>query len=246
LEPQLSTRWCRTSRVSLRSAKRPSTQFANTTKYKISTDKVLRTRMPFKGRSATALLTSSQARVLVIQASIAAYLTRFTIIFFPMIHSTRENKEMTTNELRTRTAFHMSSTKNSFFGSQIVGFASKPSHLNYWLLHPFFYKEATCKGSTIKRLPYPAKAVPSKDYFTHLTLTIARKGCWVISPDYCMSQPQHFCAVGDIVNQRYDVLCDWLWDACHMAGVPWGSRCKGFCSKEGLHYRLEQSARKLS
>jgi hypothetical protein len=49
--------------------------------------------------------------------------------------------------------------------------------LKYWLLSPFFYKEATCKGSTLKGLTYPVKAVPSKDYFTHLTLTNARKGC---------------------------------------------------------------------
>ncbi len=80
----------------------------------------------------------------------------------------------------------------------------------------------------------------------HLNLTIARKGCWVISPDYRASHPWHFCAVGDIVAQRYDVLCDWLWDACHMAGVRWRSHCKGFCSKEGLHYCFEQSTRKLS
>jgi hypothetical protein len=32
------------------------------------------------------------------------------------------------------------------------------------------YKEATCKSSTVKGLLYKAKAVPSKDYFTHLTL----------------------------------------------------------------------------
>ncbi len=80
----------------------------------------------------------------------------------------------------------------------------------------------------------------------HLNLTIARKGCWVISPDYRVSHPQCFCAVGDVVAQRYDVLRDWLWDACHMAGVRWRSRCKGFCSKEGPHYRFERSARKLS
>ncbi len=139
---------------------------------------------------------------------------------------------MTSNKLRMRTNFHVSSTKN-FFGSRVAGFASDPSCLKYWLLHPFFYKEATCKGSTIKGLPYPAKAVPSKDYFTHLTLTNARKGCWAISPDYCTSHPQRFCAVGDVVAKRYDVLCDWLWDACHMAGVRWGSCCKGFCSEEG-------------
>ncbi len=158
----------------------------------------------------------------------------------------QENEEMTSDELCARTTFHVSSTKNSFFGPRVVGFASNPSHLKYWLLCPFFYKEATCKGSIVKGLPYPAKTVPSKDYFTHLTLTNARKGCWAISPNYRASHPWCFCAVGDIVAQRYDVLCDWLWDACHMAGVRWGSRCEGFCSKEGPHYRLEQSARKLS
>jgi hypothetical protein len=63
-----------------------------------------------------------------------------------------------------------------FFCSQVVGFASDPSCLKYWLLHPFFYEEAICKGSTGKGLPYAAKAVPAKDYFTHLTLIIARKG----------------------------------------------------------------------
>ncbi len=80
----------------------------------------------------------------------------------------------------------------------------------------------------------------------HLTLTIVRKGCWVISPNYQASHPRCFCAVGDVVVQRYDILCDWLWDACHMAGVRWRSRCKGFLSKEGPHYPFEQSARKLS
>ncbi len=70
-----------------------------------------------------------------------------------------------------------------------------------------------------------------------------RKGRWVISPNYCMSHPRRFCVVGDVVAQRYDLLWDWLWDACHMAGVRWGSCCEGFCSKDGLHYCLEQSVR---
>ncbi len=190
--------------------------------------------------------TSSQARVLVVQTSVRAYLTRFAVEFFPLIRSTRENKEMTTDKLRMRTTFHVSSTKNSFFGSWVAGFASNPSRLKYWLLRPFFYEEATCKGSTVKGLPYPAKAVPSKDYFTHLTLTNARKWCWAISPNYHASHPRRFCAVGVVVAQRYDIHCDWLWDACHMAGVHWGSRCEGFCSKEGPHHCLEQSMRKLS
>jgi hypothetical protein len=145
----------------------------------------------------------------------------------------QENKEITTDELHTRTTSHVSSTKNSFFFcSRVAGFASDPSCLKYWLLHPFFNKEAICEGSTRKGLPYATKAVSAKDYFTHLTLIIARKGCWVISPDYRASHPRHFCAVGDVVTQRYDVLCDWLWDACHMAGVHWGSRCKAFVARK--------------
>ncbi len=126
------------------------------------------------------------------------------------------------------------------------GFLKRPVLLKYWLLRPFFYEEATCKSSTVKGLLYAAKAVPSKDYFTHLTLKNARKGRWVISPDYRTSHPRCFCAVGDVVAQRYDILRDWLWVACHMVGVRWGSRCKGFRSKEGPHYCLERSARKLS
>jgi hypothetical protein len=49
--------------------------------------------------------------------------------------------------------------------------------------------------------------------------------------------------LGTTANRRYDVPRDWLWDACHMAGVCWGSRCEGFRSDKGPHYRIEQSAR---
>ncbi len=42
---------------------------------------------------------------------------------------------------------------------------------------------------------------------------------------------------------RYDVPWDWLWDACQMARVHWGTCCEGLCSKVGPHYQLEQSAR---
>ncbi len=44
-------------------------------------------------------------------------------------------------------------------------------------------------------------------------------------------------------NQRYDIPWDWLWEACPLARVRWGTCCNGFCSKEGLHYHIEQSAR---
>ncbi len=48
---------------------------------------------------------------------------------------------------------------------------------------------------------------------------------------------------GTTADRRYDIPRDWLWDACQMARVHWGTRCKGFCSKEGPHYQMEQSAR---
>ncbi len=89
-----------------------------------------------------------------------------------------------------------------------------------------------CKGSTGNGLLYAAKEVPYKDYFPHLTLTIARKGHWVIGSNYCASHPRRFCAVGDVVAQRYDVLCDWLWDACHMAGYVEDPTAKNFVAKK--------------
>ncbi len=54
------------------------------------------------------------------------------------------------------------------------------------------------------------------------------------------------CASRQLVTSadwRYDVPWDWLQDACQMARIRWGTRCKGFCSKEGPHYQIELSAR---
>ncbi len=157
----------------------------------------------------------------------------------------QENKKILPTSYIRGQLFNISSTK-SFFWFTSSGFVKRPILLKCWLLHRFFYKEATCESSTVKGLLYAAKAVPSKDYFTHLTLKNTRNGRWVVIPNYRATHPRRFCAVEDVVTQRYDVLWDWLWDACHMAGVRWGSCCKGFCSKEGPHYCLERSARKLS
>ncbi len=177
--------------------------------------------------------TSSQARVLVVQASVVAYLQDPPSSFFSYD---------LLNARKWRNHYWWATYKDNFsrvlnqefpfFWFTSSGFASDPSCLKYWLLRPFFYEEAICKGSTGKGLPYAAKAVPAKDYFTLLTLIIAWKGRRVISPDYRESHPWRFCAVGDVVAQRYDVLYDWLWDACHMAGVRWGSRCKAFVARK--------------
>ncbi len=215
-----------------------------------SMKKVPRTRFHEQGatiQERPSRVGAGQARVLVVQASIAAYLTRFAIeIFFLQFAQHKKTRKILPKSYVRGQPFNVSSTKNSFFWFTSCGFLKRPILLKYWLLRPFFYEEATCKSSTINGLLYAAKAVPSKDYFTHLTLKNARKGRWVISPNYRASHPRRFCAVGDIVTQRYDVPWNCLWDACHMARVCWGSRCKRFRSKEGLHYCLEQSARKLS
>ncbi len=44
-------------------------------------------------------------------------------------------------------------------------------------------------------------------------------------------------------NQRSDVPREWLWDACLLARICQGTRCKGICNKEGLHYCIKQSGR---
>ncbi len=69
--------------------------------------------------------------------------------------------------------------------------------------------------------------------------------------DIEQSAPTHAChthcvpmQLGTTANQRPDVHRDWLWEACQMARIRWGTRCKEFCSEEGPHYRMEQSARK--
>jgi hypothetical protein len=201
--------------------------------------------MPIKRRSRYSP-TSSQARVLVVQASVVVYLQDLPSRFFSYnLHNARK-QENYYRQAMYKDNFSTCPQPRILFWFMSSGFLKRPVSLKYCLLRPFFYKEATCKSSTIKGPLYPAKAVPSKDYFTHLTLKNARKGHWVISPNYRASHPQRFCAVGDVFAQRNDIPWDWLWDACHMAGVRWGSRCKGFCSEEGPHYCLEQSARKLS
>ncbi len=121
------------------------------------------------------------------------------------------------------------------------GFCKRPVSLKYWLLCPFFFKETTCKSSTVKGLLYTAKAVSSKDYFMHLTLKNVKKGRWVISPNYCASHPWHYCAVEDVVAQRYDVLWDWLWDACHMAGYVEDPAAKDFVARKARTITLSKA-----
>ncbi len=120
-------------------------------------------------------------------------------IFLTTICSTGENKKNYYQQATYEDNFSTFPQQRILFWFTSSGFLKRPVSLKYWLLRPFFYKEATCKSSTVKGLLYAAKAVPSKDYFTHLTLKNARRECWVISPNYCASHPWRFCAVGDVL-----------------------------------------------
>ncbi len=49
--------------------------------------------------------------------------------------------------------------------------------------------------------------------------------------------------LGTTADQRCAIPWDWLQGACQMTRVCWGTHCKGFCCKGGMHYWIEQSAR---
>jgi hypothetical protein len=150
--------------ASLRSAKWSRTQFANFPKYKYKVPEVqvfygqVRTRTPFKHRKCYSP-TSRQARVLVVQTSIAACL-QDSEIFFPMICSTQESKGFILSSYVRGQLFTCPQPRIPFFGSRVAVFTSNPSRLTYGLLCDFFYEEAMCKGSTRNGLFYPAKEVP--------------------------------------------------------------------------------------
>ncbi len=172
--------------------------------------------------------TSSQARVLVIQASIAAYLTRFAVKFFSYnllnARKQRNDYQQATYEDNfshvLNQEFFFWFTSSGFCKQPILFEVLAPTSLFLWGSHmQREYRNRTTlrsKSSTIKGLLY----APDPDK--------RKKGMLSDQPWLSRVTSMALCAVGDIVAQRYDVLCDWLWDACHMAGVRWGSRCKGF------------------
>ncbi len=125
------------------------TRFHNkcSTKYRISTYKT-----PFQASECYSP-TSSQARVLVIQASVPAYLQDLPSGFFS--YDSLNTRKWRNHYWRATYEDNFATVLNQeflFFCSQVAGFASNPSCLNIGSCVPF---------ST--RKPY-AKGVPEKDY----------------------------------------------------------------------------------
>jgi hypothetical protein len=104
-------------------------------------------------------------------------LTRFAVEFFSYDSRNARKQENYYRRATYEDNFSTCPQPRILFWFTSSSFLKRPVSLKYWLLRPFFYEEATCKSITIKGLLYAAKAVPSKDYFMHLTLNNARKGC---------------------------------------------------------------------
>ncbi len=117
------------------------------------------TRMPFKRRKCYS--TSRKARVLVIQASVAAFLqdSLSKTFFYESLNARNQEKLIPTSYL-WGIIFYVPQPRIPFFGSRVAVFTSDPSRLKYWLLRFFFYEEAMCEGNTGNGLLYAAKAVP--------------------------------------------------------------------------------------
>ncbi len=120
--------------------------------------------------------TSIQVRVLVVQASVLAYLQDSPSRSFSYDLRNGRKQEHNYQQATNEDNFSTCPPPRILFWFTSSGFLKRPVLLKYWLLCPFFYEESMCKSSTLKGLLYAAKAVPSKDYFTHLTLKNARKG----------------------------------------------------------------------
>ncbi len=151
----------------------------------------------------------------------------------PTLQHPLEKQVMSSRELCSTRDFLQTHLQEPefIFGSRVTGFSRDPSCWSIGSYIPFLQgsnmQQQYHRRTTLHTWPWKMQERDAE----WSTLTIARLIHGASVP------------LGTIVTQRYDVLRDWLWDACHMAGVRWGSRCKGFCSKEGLLYGSEQRAR---
>jgi hypothetical protein len=125
-----------------------------------STNKVLRTRIMNKVlrfKNALQALecyspTSIQARVLVVQASVVAYLQDSPSRYFSYDSRNARKRENNYRRATYEANFSTCPPPRILFWFTSSDFLKRPVLLKYWLLRPFFYKEATCKSSTIKGL----------------------------------------------------------------------------------------------
>ncbi len=156
------------------------------------------------------------------------------------------------------TSYRCTYKSQVFFGSQVTHFWRDPSHhikTPTWNFYKEVYEPKWYQiGLLIALLENPMKST-FKCLFKHTPLwhVIMSKmhqepwrSRWPQERDAERSTPTHVChthctsrQLSTTAYQRCDVPWDWLRDTCQMARVHWGTRCKGFCSKGGLHYQIE-------
>ncbi len=153
-------------------------------------------------------------------------------------------------------------SQNIFFGSRVTRFIRDPScHIETttWIFYEEIYKRRWYQHGLLIALPEESR----EEYLKHLC---KQTPLWLVVMSRSLRNPEEqddrkkrdveqsaptnahhtHCIsmqLGTTANQRYDVHRDWLREACQMARVRWGSRCKEFCSEEDPHYQMEQSAR---
>ncbi len=145
-----------------------------------------------------------------------------------------------------------------FFGSRVTRFARDPScHIKTptWNFYKEIYKQRWTQNGLLIALPEESCEEYLKRLWKQTPLWLVVMSRSLRNPkeqddrkirDVEQSAPTQAChthcvpmQMGATANWRYDVHCDWLQEACHMARVRWGTHCKGFCSKEGPHYQME-------
>jgi hypothetical protein len=191
--------------------------------------------------------TSSQARVLVVQASIAAYLQDFPSRFFS--YDSLNTRKWRNHYWRATYKDNFSPVLNQeflFFGSRVAGFASNLSCLKYWLLRHLFLRGSHVQRQYRKRTTLCSESSTSKGLLYAPDPDNCKKGTLSDQPRLSrVSSTALLCCWG---GSRSKIWCPyWLTLRCMSYGrgtlriLLWS-----ICSKEGPHYCHERSARKLS
>ncbi len=147
-------------------------------------------------------------------------------------------------------------------GSQVMSFVrdlSRHIKTSTWNFYKEIYEQRWCQNGLLIALPEESHKEYLKRLCKQTPLWLVVMSRSLRNPeeqddhkkmDVEQSAPTHVhhthcipMQLGTTANWRYDVHRDWLQEACKMARVRWGTRYKEFRSKEGPHYRMEQSAR---
>ncbi len=126
------------------------------------------------------------------------------------------------------TSFRCTYKNQIFFGLQVMAFSRDPSQ---W-----------CIGSYV---PFQQGSHKWKQYHQGLLYAPdpenAKERCWVISPDYRVSHPRHFCAAGDAAAQRYMSFGNDLETHAIWQGYVEDPNAKGFVARKARTIALSKA-----